>query len=199
MHAAHGQGEPLGHHLAPKRENTSSSSSTFCWRSDLEPERRASATQDSMCRPSRSFWTCSSAPCTAEICSSTSDAVRVAVDHPPQPLHLPLDATQPPPGLAPGLPRPAPLYPQGVVSHAPPGACQTHRLAGRHLDLDRANGWALGRGARAAAGSVALLASGGDGALAGGGRAWKLPALLLGDALALLDHQQIHESSERVA
>src|SRR6266850_1882969 len=57
VHAAHRQRLALGHHLPPNRANTSSSSSIFCWRSDLEPERRASATHVSMCRPSSSFCT----------------------------------------------------------------------------------------------------------------------------------------------
>src|SRR4029450_9864458 len=65
VHAAH-RGDLGRHHLPRNRANTSSSSSIFRWRSLCEPERMASVTHDSMCRPSRSFSTCSSAPCTAE-------------------------------------------------------------------------------------------------------------------------------------
>src|SRR5262249_13811572 len=56
VHAAHRQGLALcRHHFPPKRANTSSSSSIFWWRSDFEPERSASVTQDSMWPPSSSF------------------------------------------------------------------------------------------------------------------------------------------------
>src|SRR4030095_11468246 len=75
MHPANGLdevGRLLRHHLPRKRANTSSSSSIFCWRSLFEPVRTASATHDSICRPSRSFSTCSSAPCTAETWSRMS-------------------------------------------------------------------------------------------------------------------------------
>src|SRR6266545_97620 len=59
-------------HRPPKREKTSRSSSTFLCRSLAVPERIASATQDSMWRPSRSRWTCSTAPCTAVSCRRMS-------------------------------------------------------------------------------------------------------------------------------
>src|SRR4030095_10495209 len=71
VHAAQ-RGALCLHHLPRNRANTSSSSSIFCWRSLFEPERMASVTHDSMCRPSRSFSTCSSAPCTAETWSRMS-------------------------------------------------------------------------------------------------------------------------------
>src|SRR5712691_4554652 len=67
VHPSDGRGDPL-HHFPLKRAKTSSSSPIFCCRSLLEPERMASATHDSMWRPSRSFSTCSSAPWTAATC-----------------------------------------------------------------------------------------------------------------------------------
>src|SRR5215510_382823 len=76
VHAANRRNEvgrvALRHHFPRNRANTSSSSSIFCWRSLFDPVRSASATHNSMWRPSRSFSTCSRAPCTAETWSRMS-------------------------------------------------------------------------------------------------------------------------------
>ena len=86
----------------PKRENTSSSYvvTFFCLSRGL-PERIASDTHEAMCRPRRSFCTCSTAPSTAASWSRTVHAVLVLLHHPLDALHLALDAPEAPESLRP--------------------------------------------------------------------------------------------------
>src|SRR6185369_7778047 len=174
-------------------ENTSSSSSTFCWRSDLDPERSASATHDSMCRPRSSFWTCSSAPCTAEICRRMSTQ------------YASLSSIRCSPCTCPSMRRSRPralTLVSSLSTFIPPGGS----IGSPRRSVKRAEGSLEEGGLGARSRGAAAATAGGRPLLRlprrsgrRRRRARQLPALLVGDALALLDDEQVDEPRERVA
>src|SRR5713226_5355485 len=200
VHPADGRGHPL-HHFPLKRAKTSSSSSIFCCRSPLEPERIASATHDSMWRPSRSFSTCSRAPCTAAICIRMSTQYASLSTIRWSPCTCPSIRRIRPRILAFVSWLITPSYPRGVVSRR--GTAESNRRGptaagpgfgvrtwGRRSYVEER--WLLRRRdglAIAGLGDVLLpllrLCGGAGCALR------ELPALLVGDAVTLLDHEEI--------
>src|SRR2546421_2938429 len=86
------------------------------------------------------------------------------------------------------------LYPPGVV--CAPGPRKSTAVCRRLVSEVEEGGLLRGRDGLAAGGGglTPFLHPGG----VGGGRPGKLPALLLGDALALLHDQKVHEARERV-
>src|SRR6266403_1516574 len=91
-------------------------------------------------------------------------------------------------------PPPGGLYPQGVVSVRPPRLSTAPGARRGSVEQGRLGG---GGGRRAAA--LRLLRAALGLALGGGRRPRQLPALLVRDALALLDHQQVDEARQRIA
>src|SRR5207247_2654981 len=200
------RGDPL--HPSPlNRAKTSRTSPIFCCRSLLEPERMASATHDSMWRPSRSFSTCSSAPWTAATC------IRMSTQY------ASLSTIRWSPCTCPSIRRSRPrtlAFVSSLITPIPPGGSIPPRDRGVN---------STGGGSRAVTGAGAVVTGsqveerrlfrGRDGRAprpddallslrrplprrVGGRGPGELPPFLVGDAVALLDREEIDEPREGV-